>query len=123
MSGQKKGLLAQGGIMDYFDIKVLPKKEIREGITVRSVFLNNVMLTYFEFEANTKIPAHRHHHEQITFILEGEMEFSLEGKKRILKAGDGVIVPSNKEHNVSALTRTIVVDAWSPVRNDYVVHR
>ena len=107
--------------MNFFDVKALPKKEVKKGITVCSAFLENVMLTYFEFEARTKIPTHRHHHEQITFIIEGEMEFSLEDKKKILKAGEGVIVPPNKEHSVSALTRVRVVDAWYPIREDYVV--
>ncbi len=60
--------------MDFFDVKELPKKEIKKGIWLCSIFLENVMLTYVEFESNAEFPAHKHPHEQITFIIEGEME-------------------------------------------------
>lgn len=63
--------------MNFFDVKELPKKEIKRGIWLRSVFLENVMLTYFKLEPNIEFPLHKHPHEQITFIIEGEMEFRL----------------------------------------------
>jgi quercetin dioxygenase-like cupin family protein len=79
------------------------------------------MLTYFEFEQGQKIPSHEHPHEQITFILEGKMQFRLGDEIKYLKAGEGVTVPSNMKHSVYALRPVKVVDAWNPVREDYVV--
>lgn len=109
--------------MSFFNIKDLPKKEVKKGIRMCSTFLENVMLTYFEFEPNTEIPSHKHHHEQITFILDGEMEFKLEEKTKILRAGEGVTVPPNKEHSVRALSQVKAVDAWNPIREDYIVSK
>ena len=53
------------------------------------------MMTFFEFEPHALIPRHRHVHEQITYVIEGEIEFSVEGETRLLSAGDGVIILSN----------------------------
>jgi len=107
--------------MNFFNVKELPKKKIKEGIRMCSVYLKNVMLTYFEFEQGQDIPPHEHAHEQITFILEGEMEFRLGDEIKILKAGEGVTVPSNIKHSVYAISPVKVVDAWNPIREDYVV--
>ena len=107
--------------MDFFDVKELPKKEIKKGIWLRSVFLENIMLTYVEFEPNVEFPSHKHPHEQITLILEGKIEFNLRDETKILKAGEGIAVPPNTEHSICALSRVRVVDAWNPVREDYVV--
>ena len=107
--------------MNFFNVKELPKKKIKEGIRMCSVYLKNVMLTYFEFEQGQEIPPHEHPHEQITFILEGEMQFRLGDEIKNLKAGEGVTVPSNMKHSVYALHPAKVVDAWNPIREDYVV--
>ncbi len=43
--------------------------------------------------------------EQITYVIEGEIEFTLEGQSMVLKAGDGVVVKSNQEHSATVLGR------------------
>jgi quercetin dioxygenase-like cupin family protein len=66
------------------------------------------------------IPHHRHVHEQITYVLEGEMEFTVEGETKLLKAGDGVIILSNQEHSARVLDKPAkALDAWYPIREDY----
>lgn len=107
--------------MSFFNVKELPKKEVKKGATVCSVFLENLMLTYFEFEPETEIPAHKHPHQQITLILEGEMEFKLGMETKILKSGEGAAVPPNTEHSARSLTKARVIDAWNPIREDYVI--
>jgi quercetin dioxygenase-like cupin family protein len=107
--------------MNFFSVKELPKKKIKEGIRMCSAYLDNLMLTYFEFDQGQEIPSHKHPHEQITFILEGEMQFKLGDEIKNLRAGEGVTVPSNMMHSVCALTPVKVVDAWNPIREDYVV--
>jgi mannose-6-phosphate isomerase-like protein (cupin superfamily) len=49
------------------------------------------------------------------------MQFRLGDEIKNLKAGEGVTVPSNMKHSVYALHPVKVVDAWNPVREDYVV--
>ncbi len=106
--------------MIFFNEKDLKAKQILEGITLRAVSGNNTMMTFFEFASNAVIPSHKHPHEQITYVIEGEMEFTVEGETKILKEGDGVVIFSNQEHSARVLDKPAkAVDAWYPIREDY----
>ncbi len=107
--------------MNFFKESDLKAKQILEGITLRAVSGDKTMMTFFEFEPNAVIPSHKHLHEQITYIIAGEMEFTVEGETKILKAGDGVVILSNQEHGAIVQNKqTKAVDAWYPVREDYL---
>ncbi len=99
----------------------LSLKEPVPGAKMWAVGLEKAMLTYFEMAPNTQFPEHSHEAEQITLILEGELTFAFEGKAATLKPGEVIAVPSNVKH--SARTGDMpckVVDAWSPVRKEYL---
>lgn len=106
---------------DYFrSLKDLKPKEPVKGISVRSVYLDDVMLTYMEFKPGSVIPEHKHPHEQITLILEGGMDMTVGREKKTILKGDIVSVPANVVHSALVLDEfTVTVDAWSPAREDY----
>lgn len=107
--------------MTFFTEKDLKAKQILEGITLRAVSGDKTMMTFFEFEPNAVIPSHKHPHEQITYVIEGEMEFTVKDETRILKKGEGVVIYSNQEHSAKILNKpTKAVDAWYPIREDYL---
>lgn len=107
--------------MSFFKESELKVKKVIEGITLKAVHSDKTMMTFFEFEPNSVIPSHKHPHEQITCIIEGAIEFTLEGETKILHAGDGVVISSNQEHSAKILSKpTKAVDAWYPVREDYL---
>ncbi|MEN8262135.1 MAG: cupin domain-containing protein [Nitrospirota bacterium] len=67
------------------------------------------------------IPSHKHPHEQITYVIEGEIEFTLESETKILKAGDGVVIMPNQEHSAKILSKPAkAIDAWYPIKEDYI---
>jgi quercetin dioxygenase-like cupin family protein len=99
----------------------LPLKTAVSGAMMWAVGLEKAMLTYFEMTPNTQFPDHSHEAEQITLVLEGELTFAYEGKIVTLKPGEVIAVPSNVKH--SARTGDMpckAVDAWSPVRKEYL---
>ncbi len=107
--------------MDYFEsFKTKHGINPIEGITVKSVHLDNVMMTYMEFKPNTDLPEHAHPHEQITMIQQGRLEMTVDTQTMIMQTGDVVTVPPNVTHSARTLDEpTIAVDAWSPIREDY----
>ena len=106
----------------FFDIKSLKGKKIIDGVDIKSVFLKGVMMTYMEFEPNSILPEHSHLHEQITFIIQGEMELDIDGNTKRLSEGEGAIIPSYVKHKARVFDKyTIAIDAWSPVREDYKI--
>ncbi|MCX6093633.1 MAG: cupin domain-containing protein [Candidatus Bipolaricaulota bacterium] len=106
--------------MAYFAIEELPGTEMLPGITRRAAWLDHVMLTFFTFEPGSIVPEHQHPHEQITIVVQGAMEFSLEGTTKVLRAGDGACIPPGAFHSARILSEpTVAYDAWSPPRDDY----
>lgn len=106
--------------MNFFTVSDLPATEMLPGITRRAVYLDNVMLTFFDFEPGAVVPEHAHPHEQITYVLEGAMDFTLGSETCILRAGYGVCIPPNMPHSARILeSPTRALDAWHPVREDY----
>ena len=78
-----------------------------------------LMVVQVTLEEGTVVPAHRHPHEQITYVVEGELSMEAEGRTYVLRAGDSLLFPGNSEHGATALKRTLVVDTFSPPREDY----
>ena len=106
--------------MPFYRTNDLPVTEMLPGIFPRSVYLDDVMLTFFEFEPGAVIPEHQHPHQQITYVIAGTMEFELDGEKRVLKAGDGAMVPPNTPHSAVIVGEGCrALDGWHPVREDY----
>lgn len=104
----------------FFSEADLKAKNPLEGVTLRAVYGDKTMLTIFELEPHAVIPTHAHPHEQISYVLDGALEFTLEGETRVLRPGDGALVPSGQEHGARVLDqRTKVVDGWYPIRDDY----
>lgn len=99
----------------------LPLKPAVCGARMWGIGLNKAMLTYFEMAPNTQFPEHSHEAEQITLVLEGELTFNYDGKAATLGPGDAIAVPSSIKHAVrSGNTLCKAVDAWSPVRKEYL---
>jgi quercetin dioxygenase-like cupin family protein len=66
------------------------------------------------------VPLHSHENEQITYILEGALKFSLQGKDIIVRAGEILVIPSNVPHSAEALEDTVDLDVFCPPRADWI---
>ena len=106
--------------MPFYVTSELPAVTPLPGVTRRVVALDGAMLTIFDFAPHSVVPEHAHSNEQITFVVEGELDFTLGPETRRLRAGDVVAVPANVPHGVVTGARPArALDAWSPAREDY----
>jgi quercetin dioxygenase-like cupin family protein len=64
--------------------------------------------------------AHKHPHEQMVYVISGRLRITVGGVTFDASAGDNFIVASNVEHQASALQASIVLDVFSPAREDYL---
>lgn len=65
------------------------------------------------------MPEHSHPHEQVTHLLDGEFEITIDEATKVLQAGQIVSIPSNSKHSGKAITACQILDAFYPVREDY----
>ena len=71
-------------------------------------------------DAGAVVPSHEHFHEQVATVLEGRLRFVVGTEEYVVEAGESVIVPSGVSHRVEALTDSLVLDVFAPVRDDWV---
>lgn len=100
-------------------IKNIPQKELVAGITGRYVHGSRMTFGYVEIKAGSDMPEHQHLHEQITYILEGELDMLIGGQAHRLSAGMYYVIPSHTLHSAIAHTDCKLIDVFSPVREDY----
>lgn len=66
---------------------------------------------------------HRHPHSQITHVESGVFEVEIGGEKKILKTGDAFYIPPNLMHGAVCLEAGILIDVFSPMREDFIGHK
>jgi quercetin dioxygenase-like cupin family protein len=100
-------------------IKHIKPKELVDGITGYYAHGARMTLGYVELKKGSMIPQHHHEQEQITYIIEGELDMVIDGVPCLLTAGMYHVIVSNTSHSAVARTDCKVIDAFSPVREDY----
>ena len=63
---------------------------------------------------------HSHRHSQVTYVIEGEFHFTIGSETRLLKPGDSCLIPPNVEHGAVCPTGGVLIDTFSPAREDFV---
>ena len=81
---------------------------------------DNLMLTEHQLERGAILPDHQHTHEQLVYLLKGEITLEMGGEKVNMITGDSLVIPSNVSHKVIALTKSTALDIFSPARQDYL---
>ena len=64
------------------------------------------------------VPEHRHPHEQIAHVVRGRLRLTLAGTAHDLNPGESLYIPGDVPHSAHALEETLVVDTFSPPRED-----
>ena len=114
-------MTSESNMNRFFRVEELPTK-VLEGIQLRSVHLENLMMTFVDYPEGSAVPAHHHRHEQITYVLEGCLEVTLAGQSRVLGPGEGVRIPANVEHGSRPVEGSArALDAWTPVPKRFKV--
>jgi quercetin dioxygenase-like cupin family protein len=94
---------------------------IQEGIRRKILgFDEKMMMTIVEFKKNAMGTVHAHPHRQVTYIAYGAFQVQIENEKKLLKKGDSFFVPPSVEHGVTALEDSLLVEVFSPLREDFL---
>lgn len=107
--------------MYYFDMNSVPEKELVEGVKIKVVYGEKIMLSFVDLDTGAIIPEHHHPHEQMGYVISGELAFDIGGEKKICRAGDSYLIPGNIPHSVKVSDDgpAKVLDIFSPPREEY----
>ena len=101
----------------------LPAEELKGGLTRRLIATDRMMIAHVYFKKGVEVPRHSHENEQITYILDGALQFRLgeNGERElIVRAGEVLVIPSYLPHSAVALEDTLDVDVFNPPRQDWL---
>jgi len=102
-----------------FNIDEIKAKELVKGITGKYVHSENVTIGYITIDKGAILPIHSHVNEQITQMISGRLEMTIDGVTTILEPNTITVIPSNAIHSAVALTDCIAIDTFYPIREDY----
>jgi quercetin dioxygenase-like cupin family protein len=106
--------------MPFIDINAIPTHEVCPGCRLRTPYGQNLMLSYLEMDEGAVIPLHDHPHEQGGMLLEGKLELTIGDETRVVEARSMFIIPPNVPHKAVAIGGpALVLDVFSPIREDY----
>ena len=81
-----------------------------------------MMLVQFTFDAGVTAPIHSHPHEQVGYVVSGELDLLMEGQETTrLTAGCSYYVAPNVRHGIITHAPTVLIDCFTPIREDFLV--
>jgi len=105
--------------VNKIELNSIEEKEIVPGFFARFVHSENMTIAYWNIKAGSSLRAHSHPHEQISSMIKGEFELTVDGTPHLLKANNVFVIPSSIPHSGKAITDCKIIDTFYPVREDY----
>jgi quercetin dioxygenase-like cupin family protein len=105
--------------MPLFNFNELNEKEMFPGFKARVIHGESMTIAYMRVTEGAEAPEHSHPHEQITHVVEGKLELTIDGVPQTFSAGEVAVIPSNVRHSARGVTDCLVLDVFHPVREDY----
>jgi quercetin dioxygenase-like cupin family protein len=94
---------------------------VGEGVSRKILAYNETMMQVeVLFEKGGVGSVHTHPHTQVTYVLEGTFEFTIDGKPVVVKKGDTILFPPEIPHGAKCLEKGAVLDVFTPYRADFL---
>jgi quercetin dioxygenase-like cupin family protein len=96
-------------------------RQLLEGVNMTTlVHGEKTLMGQFKIARGAAIPAHSHPHEQTGIVISGKLRFNVDGEVMDAAAGDSWCLPGGVEHSAEALEDSVIIEVFSPVREDYL---
>lgn len=101
----------------FFKWDVQDPIEVLPGLRFHPILGKNLMANVVHIEPNSSAPVHRHEEEQISIVLEGELEFEVGEQKKIVRRGEAVLIPPYVPHSARTFESSCLeLDIFTPPR-------
>jgi quercetin dioxygenase-like cupin family protein len=93
---------------------------IFRGVHIQTYPLDKMMLSVVDLEPHSVVEDHSHPHEQVGYLLQGRMLFTIGDEKKEVKPGDMWRIPGGIRHRVEVLDEpSKALDIFCPIREEY----
>jgi unsaturated pyranuronate lyase len=113
--------LSRQNDLQYINFEKMPLEHLNPLIDRQFVYGERAMLARVLLRKGAVVPEHSHENEQITYILEGTLRFTMgNGQVITVAAGEVLVIPSHMPHKAEALEDTVDLDIFTPPRADWI---
>ncbi len=102
--------------MSLYKLEEIQAIPLVNGITVKAIYGENISVSFIELPPYSRIPLHHHENEQISVVLEGEIEYTVGDKTTMCHEGMTLVVPPNVPHAVIVISNgpAKLIDIFTP---------
>ena len=98
----------------------IAQEQINPDIKRQYLSGDRVTIARFELKRGGVVPRHAHENEQVSMVLSGALLFRIDGRETTIRGGEVMQIPGNVAHEVEVLEDALVIDVFSPVRQDWI---
>src|SRR3954451_24964084 len=105
--------------MELYDWASIEEEQLNPLISRRVIHTQRLTISRIRLRRGAVVPMHSHENEQVTVLEQGALRFIFEHEDKIVRAGETLAIPPDAPHRVEALEDSLVMDIFSPVREDW----
>ena len=99
----------------------LARQDMGGGIKRQILGYNGqIMMVRVWFSEQAVGQTHSHYHSQVSYVESGRFDVTVGSETKTLKAGDSFFIPPNVEHGAVCREAGVLLDVFSPVREDFL---
>ena len=96
-------------------------KDLGAGLSRRILAHGKEMMAVeVSFEEGAVGAMHSHPHSQISYVLSGKFEATVDGVTKIIEKGDTYVTSPNVPHGVICIESGALLDVFTPMRDDFI---
>jgi quercetin dioxygenase-like cupin family protein len=121
--GAGQAATLDGSSAKHYRWENIPAEPLKAGLSRTLITGERMMIAHVHIKKGVEVPLHSHENEQITYILEGALQFWLGAnleRQVTVRAGEVLVIPSNVPHRALALEDTLDMDVFNPPRQDWL---
>lgn len=81
---------------------------------------DDLMQVMVFFEKGAVGAMHSHPHAQLTNVISGVFEFTIDGEVKVVRAGDTLYKTPGIPHGCVCLEKGVLLDTFTPCREDFI---
>lgn len=92
-----------------------------EGVLQKTlVWGERTLMVEFKIKKGAQVPRHKHPHEQTGYVVSGRLRLKVGDETFLAEAGDAWCIGANVEHWAEVLEDSLVIEVFSPVREEFI---